>query len=247
MKQIIALFCIVAIAATLSAQGSEPQAGKKATAKQQFPTNSSTNKVQYSVIGSIDIMYGYFKRNHYGFAEITLINGIRIKRSRMGIGVSLMGDFRNKPDDFTSAPYYHTSWQLMQSGGISPVSLFLNYQQEFCRGKIKPTLGVTAGYPLFYYKNVVGMGWNTSIPSYNEQYWQKRGLFYGAVEAGFTYRVRKRVYFNHSLVYKLLAFNLVNSSSEKNTATGEYIYKGRVYEKATIAIQMIGLSTKIIF
>jgi len=247
MKRTITLFCLVAAAGFLSAQSNTPQPERKTSAKHQLPPDSLDNKVRYSVIGSIDVMYGYFKRNQFGALELSLINGIRFKRSRVGIGISVIGVFYFKQDDFYRRPYNHPSWMLMRLPGLVPdFNLFVNYQQEFCRSKVRPTVGVSLGYPVFVRKEFGSKGYDASIPAYFEDYWQGRGLFYGSVEAGFKYRVRKRVYFNHSLFYKNIDFNIVSVSTMKNTYTGEYFYK-RINEKGLITLHFIGLSTKVIF
>jgi hypothetical protein len=252
MKKSFILFCSIAFFFALSAQSDVLKIEKQQKKRQGLLSDTIDSKVRYSLTGSLDLMYGFFQRNHFGVVELSLINGIRIKRNRVGIGIAMMGCFFVKWDESTWQPLYfprHETELLSNTNyplGCFP--LFANYHRDFGERKLKPSVELSAGYPLFLSNNPYGNYYTSgSDLIYTETYFRAKGLFFMSLEAGVTYRVRKRLYINHSFVYKLLGFNVVRAESSKNVTRDFYDYKDRLVEKALINSNLFGLSTKFIF
>src|SRR5688500_4670163 len=93
MKRTITLLSFILLTSSLFGQGEVSKPEKVSKKKKELPQDTVDSKIRYSLIGTVDVMFGFFQRTHYGLVEFSLINGVRFKRARVGIGISAMRDF----------------------------------------------------------------------------------------------------------------------------------------------------------
>jgi hypothetical protein len=181
---------------------------------QSAASKSGERKKYPSVIGSVKVGYDISSKKGYVIVEPSIVGGFRMGGFRMGAGVSFIYGARTSNVD--------SSESLKFSKAILFLPAFANFHFDFGKKKIKPSLNFSIGYPVGITKSISesvfrheefdrGGDQNDITESTTNTIAKKTGLAYVNVGVGFSTAISKKLLFNTSLHYQLLAYS--NSSN----------------------------------
>jgi hypothetical protein len=170
-------------------------------------------KIGFSAMVGVYAGYDLTSSLSYVMVIPRAVFGIRINEQRVGMG---LGFIYGSSNNWTAPVYYGGSTQSSASTQkLYYLPVYFNYHGEFGKKKILPSIDVSLGYAANLQKGYIfNSDYVQSMSTTQDFETAQKGLFYGEISPGVSFKVAKSMRINVAANLNLLTFQEIQEEKD---------------------------------